>query len=90
MSLILGLHEGDEFVVGPDKFTVLEIGGKFRFRLRRGDGREFSVTHRCSVEIADDVFVTAGSHPQNYVARLAIDAPRELRITRPNFRSEAS
>ena len=85
MPLILGLREGEEFLVGPDKFTVVEVAGKFKFRLQRHDGKEFTVTQRCSTEVAEDVFVTAGAHPQNNVARVSIDAPRDMQITRPDF-----
>ena len=91
MALILGLREGDEFEVGPDTFRVGEVVGKFKFRLARSDGREFTITHRSSTEIAEDVFVTAAAHPQNGVARVSIDAPRELPIKRPDYqRQEAA
>ena len=82
MPLTLGLREGDAFCVGDDRFTVSEVVGKFKFKLTRGDGKQFTVTERFAVEIADEVFVSAGSHPQNGIARVAIDAPRRLAIYR--------
>jgi hypothetical protein len=90
MALILGLREGDEFEVGQDRFRVGEVLGKYKFTLVRGDGKEFTVTPRYSVEVADDVFITVALQPQNGVARVAIDAPRELHIKRPYYRQEAA
>jgi len=91
MALILGLREGDEFEVGADKFRVGEVLGKFKFTLVRATGRSSPSPRATSVEVADDVFITVALQPQNGVARVAIDAPRELPIKRPDYhRQEAA
>ena len=92
MALILGLREGDEFEVGPDTFRVSEVVGKFKFKLVRGDGQ--GVHHHPALARRRSPTTSSSRprlQPQNGVARVSIDAPRELPIKRPDYqRQEAA
>lgn len=81
MALVLSLRAGQGFFVGDEEFTVVEIRNDHSFRLKRhSDGRMFSVDDKMSQELMPDVNVqSSGVVP---VARVSLQAPRDIYITR--------
>lgn len=82
MSLILGLKEREGFRVGPHRFKVAKILSETQFRLRDANGIDFDIDDQISKEIADQVWVMCGTRGQRALARIVIDAPRHLKISR--------
>ena len=83
MALVLSLREGQDFYLDDDQVLVTRVDGLMHFQLMlASSGQSFVITDAESVEIMPDVFVSAGDRPQRGIARVAIDAPREIRITR--------
>lgn len=83
MALVLSLRQGEDFYVEDERFIVVEIFGPSRFQLKDAEtGSIHEVTDEERVEILDDVFVSAGDRTQMGVARIAIEAPREIMILR--------
>ncbi len=83
MPLVLSLRVGQDFYVGDEQVVVHKVHDPRRFELRVAcTDRVFGISDKEAVEIFDDVFVSAGDRPQNGLARVAIDAPREIEILR--------
>lgn len=85
MALVLTLREGEDFVVGTDlkRFTVAEIVADMEFKLRdEQTGKLHTVTDAHAVEIVSDVYVSAGDAPPSATVRVALSAPRSIRILR--------
>ena len=83
MALVLSLREGQDFYLDDAQALVTRVDGLMRFQLMlASSGQSFVITDAESVEVMPDVFVSAGDRPQRGIARVAIDAPREIRITR--------
>ena len=83
MALVLSLREGQDFYLDDDQVLVTWVDGLMHFQLMlASSGQSFVITDAESVEVLPDVFVSAGDRPQRGIARVAIDAPREIRITR--------
>jgi sRNA-binding carbon storage regulator CsrA len=83
MPLVLSLRAGQDFYVNDEQVLVHVVRDPRRFDLKVvSSGRVFAVTDQEAVEIMEDVFVSAGDRPQNGLARVAIDAPREIEILR--------
>jgi sRNA-binding carbon storage regulator CsrA len=83
MALILSMKAGEDFYVGDACVSVRRITSPTSFVLRRAsDGAVFTVDDKKAAEILPNVFVSAGHHAHEGTARVAIDAPRELRILR--------
>ena len=83
MALVLSLREGQDFYLDDAQVLVTRVDGLMHFQLMlASSGQSFVITDAESVEIMPDVFVSAGDRPQRGIARVAIDAPREIRITR--------
>ena len=83
MALVLSLREGQDFYLDDDRVLVTRVDGLMSFELTvERTGARSSITDAEAAEIMPDVFVSAGDRPQRGLARVAIDAPREVRITR--------
>jgi hypothetical protein len=83
MALVLTLREGEDFVAGERRFVVQQIVADMEFVLRDdGTGKLHTVTDEHAVEIMDDVFVSAGDMPPSATVRVALSAPRSIRILR--------
>ena len=83
MALVLSLREGQDFYLDDAQVLVTRVEGLMHFQLMlASSGQSFVITDAESVEVMPDVFVSAGDRPQRGIARVAIDAPREIRITR--------
>jgi sRNA-binding carbon storage regulator CsrA len=71
------------FYVGDEQFAVRSIESTSKFVLeRKKDGVLFTVVEGRSVEILSGVSVTQGIRAQADLARVAIEAPRSVRILR--------
>jgi len=83
MALVLSLREGQDFYLDDAQVLVTRVDGLMHFQLMlAASGLSFTITDAESAEVLPDVFVSAGDRPQRGIARVAIDAPREIRITR--------
>ena len=85
MSLVLKLRPGDDFYVAKERVVVGELLGGPRFVLKvDSTGRRYEITDEESVEMREvrDVFLASGGRAQAGLARVAIDAPREISILR--------
>jgi sRNA-binding carbon storage regulator CsrA len=85
MPLVLSLRTGQDFYVGDVQVVVGEILGKSRLKVRvPKSGRVYEISDEEAVELREkpDVFLSAGDRATTGVARVAIDAPREVTILR--------
>jgi len=83
MSLVLGLKQGDDFWVGDKQVVVTRIEDARRFWVKVEDNdKEFEVTDTYATEIMDNVFVSAGNYYKYGLIRIAIEAPRDIKILR--------
>ncbi len=83
MPLVLSLREGQDFYLDDEQLVVRRVQGLMRFELQVAKtGKLHEITDAESSEVLEDVFVSAGDRPQKGIARVAIEAPREVRITR--------
>lgn len=83
MPLVLSLRETEDFFVGDKRFEVLTIHHPMKFDVRDCDtGEVYDVNSKQGTEICQDVYVSAGNHPQSSTVRLAIDAPAEVILLR--------
>ena len=81
--LILSLRPGQDFFVGDEQIVVNRILGEAHYQVTlNSTGRRVDVTDRECVEILPDVFLQSAGRAQLGVARIAIDAPREITIIR--------
>lgn len=82
MPLVLTLKDQQDFYAGDEQFTVIEILSETHFRLKRErNGQIFHVTERW-IEVCPNVLISAGDRCQAKVARLAIEAPRDILVVR--------
>ena len=83
MPLVLSLREGQDFFLGDEQVVVGRVHGIVKFEVKvKKTGKCHEISDAESVEILPDVFLSAGDRPQKGIARVAIDAPREIKITR--------
>lgn len=86
MPLVLSLKEGDDLYVRDQQFVLSHIydGTSFTLEKVQKDGTRvpFEITEKESVEVFDDVFVSAGDLLQNGIVRVVLDAPRSVLILR--------
>lgn len=85
MPLVLRLRPGDDFYVGAERVVIGELLGGPRFTLQvDSSGRRYEITDEESVEMREvrDVFLSSGGRAQAGLARVAIEAPREINILR--------
>lgn len=87
MALSLGVSRGDKLDIGDHMVTILEIPHTQRLHLSCGD-RTYEITDCERVQVLPQVYISIGkaarvvpqANPRE--ARLAIEAPREIAITR--------
>lgn len=85
MPLVLSLRVGQDFFVGDEQVTISKIVGHSRFEVVvTSSGRTYTVSDQEATELRElpDVYLSAGDRPQLGLARVAIDAPREIPILR--------
>lgn len=91
MPLSLGVTIGSKIRVGADTLEVLDVQDAMDTKVRVGK-REFTITDLERQEVLPDVFISLGWSENTKDARfpnfsrLAIEAPRALRIERVNDR----
>ena len=89
MALILSLREGEQFCVGGIPVEVPCIYSDRHFTVQTEDGKEFDVTDDKMVEVMPDVYVSVGAQYDEGLARVAIEAPRDILILREKHFKEA-
>jgi len=90
MPLVLSLREGQDFFLDDEQVFVEKVDGLMQFRLVVAATRKsFEITDAESAEVLPNVYVSAGDRPQRGIARVAIDAPRNIRIMRGDRWREA-
>jgi hypothetical protein len=83
MPLVMSLKTGDDFYVEDERVIVGAIHGRMHFEVQvEKTGSVFQVTDDEAQELFTDVFVSAGPRPASGIARVAIEAPREITILR--------
>ena len=92
MPLVLRLRPGDDFFVAKERVIVGKLLGGPTFELEvPRTGRKYVITDQESTEMREvpDVFLGSGGRCQKGLARVTIDAPREVSILRgENFRHD--
>ena len=90
MALVLSLREGQDFYLDDTQVRVTKVSGMMRFELFvPSRNTSHGITDEESIEVIEDVFISAGDRPQKGVARVAIDAPRSILIARGDRYREA-
>ncbi|MCB5945901.1 hypothetical protein [Acidocella sp. KAb 2-4] len=90
MGLSLAFRPGEDFYVGDERFTVVEVISPISFTVRRDrDGHDFPLANDGRrVEIAPNVLVRVGTRGQGNLARIAFTAPQSVVIlTGRNYRA---
>lgn len=83
MALVLSLRSGQDFIVGETRFLVERVHDDRHFRVRNVDlGKSFNITDEHATEIMNGVFVSAGDNSPLGVARVVVDAPRAIKVSR--------
>ena len=82
MALILTLKEGEGFTVAGKRVTVDKILNERQFVLKVEGGKVVSVDDMKMTPIAPQVRVMAGTRGQNTLARICIEAPKDVKIYR--------
>lgn len=83
MALVLSIREGGDFYIGEFQYVVTKILSPSSFLLLDvEDNYEFEITGERNQEIMRDVFVSAGVYDIMDMARVVIDAPRDILVLR--------
>jgi len=83
MPLVLTIAEGETLRVGEHDLEVTRIEGPTRFWVALDDSdEEVLIDDTKAEEVMPNVFVSAGKPGHRGVVKIAIDAPREIRIRR--------
>lgn len=85
MALVLKRRLGESLTVGVIKITVINVLNhtKFIVAVNNKDAHsKHTVSEAKSVLVAPDVYISAGVSGNRNVARLAITAPKVMRVTR--------
>jgi hypothetical protein len=83
MPLVLSLRKGDDFYIGNSQFVLCDMSSDTQFQIESArTGQKFTITHTRQTEIMPDVMVSAGEKPHPMLARVVIDAPRDLLVVR--------
>jgi hypothetical protein len=83
MPLVLSLRKGDDFYVGSSHFVLCDVLSDTQLEIESATtGKKFTITHTRQTEIMPDVMVSAGGRQRAVVARVVIDAPRDLLVVR--------
>jgi sRNA-binding carbon storage regulator CsrA len=83
VALVVMLREGEDFYVARHRVVLQKIDSLKAFTLQRDtDKAVVTVTEGKSVELFKNVFVSVGARGQLGLARVAIEAPRNITILR--------
>lgn len=85
MALILSLRPGQDFYVGDERVLVGEVLGNSRLKITLPrTGRQYEINDEEAVELRErpDVFLSVGDRASPGMAKISIDAPRSIPITR--------
>lgn len=83
MSLTIGVLKDHDFYVDDTRVVVSEIYDQTSFELHIPEtGARHRITDQYAVEILPGVMVSAGNMGSMLKARMAIDAPRHIKIYR--------
>lgn len=89
MALILSLKEGDRFHVGDDTITIVRVIADDHFMIETSKGDKFDITQDKMLEVFPDVFVSVAAKVPTGMARVAVEAPREMLILRDKNKGRA-
>lgn len=82
MALILSLRTGEDFYVDEHRVRVREVHSNRHFVLETQDDTHWEIVQDRMSEILPQVFVSSGLSKNLDVARVVVDAPREIQILR--------
>lgn len=83
MALVLALRKDQSFFVGADEFTIKEVYSQEDFLLENVETKKVHrVTDRKMVEVLPKVYISVGDRQQTSLIRIAIEAPRDIKILR--------
>jgi len=83
MPLVMSLKPGEDFFVGDERVIVGSIQGKTRFEVVvERTGVKYRISEEEAVELMPEVYVSSGPRPTAGVAKVAIEAPKEITILR--------
>lgn len=92
MALIIGVAEGGDFFVGDTRVVVSDIEDDLHYKCtvmeKDGESKTYQISDEEATEIIPTVMVSAGKRGKVDLARIAISAPRQLRILRGNLYRE--
>ena len=90
MALILSLRRDEDFYVDDAQVFVNEIHSDQHFVLETPDGTHWEIVQDRMSEILPNVFVSSGISKNSEVARVVLDAPREILILRGGAKRRGS
>lgn len=85
MALTLGIRTGKDFFIGDCRVKIMEIVSSTKFRIQYGAAgalKTAEISDEESVGLAENIRLSAGLHGTNELARVVIDAPRDIKILR--------
>jgi len=83
MALVLGVNNGDTFLIGRRQVEVVLIVNRAEIILKRDDGEIFTVRRHLATEVFNGVFISTGPRQEvSRRARLVFNAPKNVRIQR--------
>ena len=81
MGKVLTLRAGEDFFLDDDRYVVTQIFSAFTAILsRERDGTNFTLSTEKMTELAPRIFARLGTRGQNDLARVDVEAPREVQI----------
>ena len=91
MPLVLSMKPGQDFYVGGCRMSVGTVNGRQSFDVHVDKtGVTHCITEDEAIEVLPDVFISSGPRLAVGIARVAIDAPREVTILRGDRYREGS
>lgn len=83
MPLVMTVRPGDEFYVGDQPFAVTRIDAPRRVYVqKKGDDTVFELTDTRATEVLPGITMAVGLRTQPAMARITIEAPRNVLILR--------
>ena len=92
MSLILGVSKGEKIYLNDIVMDVNETSVDMREISISIDGKDFNLTDGAFIEVYPDIFAAVGKpkyETDATLTRIAIDAPRSVKILRSSNRNHA-
>ncbi len=89
MALVLGMRENNDVYIGSVRVKIADINSATSFSITvmsSGHITKYDITDKCSVEIIKNVQVSSGNSGSTDLARMVIEAPKEIRIIRGKLR----